>query len=236
LDSAANIVEAAKPSGSDNKKKILAVLGILLALFGVGAGAYLIRNRQLLESSAWDCSLYTFAVSDNGTVTVANGSSRSEPPQQAQVYINGSLVDTFEVPALAPGEGETLGTVSVPTNETYTWRVDGTRDCDDSGTREINQVTASCGQVVAYDESWTELGSGELSQLSEGDMVRFAVKGTASSGTFEMARFSVNGGIAVEVTDKRPGSDDFYYEYTIPADVTEFNVNAEVFHSELGWF
>ena len=100
----------------------------------------------------------------------------------------------------------------------------------------MSEISASCSAVIAYDENWAQLSAADLSALSEGDIVRFAVSGTATSGTFSMARFNVNGGGTVEVTDKRPGSEDYYYEYTIPANVNSFNVSAEIFHSELGWF
>src|SRR3989344_1535453 len=85
------------------------------------------------EPAAWDCNKYTFSVSGAGVVTVNNTSSRSEPPQQAQVYINNNLTDTFNVPALQQGQNATLGTVKVPSG-TFSWRVVGTLDCSSSGT------------------------------------------------------------------------------------------------------
>lgn len=85
------------------------------------------------EPFAWDCSSYNFSLELDGTVRVDNSSSRSEPSQQAEVYINGDLVDTFEVPALAPGDSQVLGQVPVPTEE-FNWQIIGTRDCQDSGT------------------------------------------------------------------------------------------------------
>jgi hypothetical protein len=218
------------------RKKILAALGIVLMLIGLGAGVFLIGNRQLLRTSAWDCSLYTFALSEDGTVTVANGSSSAAGAQQAAVYINNSLIDTFDVVELASGEGATLGKVSVPVNQSYTWRVEGLKDCKSSGSAQVSGIAASCSIVTAYDEDWTRLSAADLAALSEGNIIRFAISGTSSSGSFERARFSVNGAPAVEVTDIRPETGDFYYEYTIPAGIDNFNVGAEIFHSELGWF
>lgn len=229
-------VVAQTPSGGSNKKKILAALGIVIMLFGIGAGVYAFRNYQAGSASAWDCSLYTFNIDDNGTVTVQNGSDRNEPLQKADVYINGTLVQTFDVPALSPGQGTTLGVVSLPTNQSYTWRVDGTVDCENSGSKQVDTVSAECSNVIAYDENWVALTPNALSQLEEGDVVRFAVFGTASEGTFDMARFSINGAAAVESTDIKPSSQEFYYEYTIPAGEDTFNVSAEIHHSELGWF
>lgn len=219
------------------KKKVLAAFLVVVMLFGIGAGVYAFRNYQAGQTSAWDCALYTFNIDQNGTVTVQNGSSHNVPAQKADVYINGTLVQTFDVPALNSGGGATLGTVSLPANQSYIWRVDGSQDCDDSGSHEVDTVTGECSAVVAYDENWTLLTSNALSQLKAGDVVRFAVTGTATSGTFDMARFSVNGETPQEVTDTKPGSaNEFYYEYTIPTGVSTFNVSAEVHHTEMGWF
>ncbi|OGM05169.1 hypothetical protein A2715_03365 [Candidatus Woesebacteria bacterium RIFCSPHIGHO2_01_FULL_39_32] len=85
------------------------------------------------EPAAWDCSKYTFSVSGTGVVSVNNQSTRNEPSQQAKVYINGNLVNTFDVPALPMGQSATLGTVQVPTGS-FNWRVVGTQDCQSSGT------------------------------------------------------------------------------------------------------
>ncbi|OGM31103.1 hypothetical protein A2803_05370 [Candidatus Woesebacteria bacterium RIFCSPHIGHO2_01_FULL_44_21] len=234
-DSTSNVVEAS-PKGKGNRKRILAALAILLMIVGIGAGVFLVRNQEISRSSAWDCSLYSFTVSENGTVTVANGSSRDEPQQQAQVYVNNNLVDTFNVPALESGEGATLGTISLPTDQSYSWRIEGTKDCRDSGQSEVSEPSVSCSAVVAYDEDWSQLSAAQLSALSKSDIVRFAVSGTATSGTFDRARFSINGGPSTEVTDKRPGSEEFYYEYEIPTGTTNFAVSAEIFHNSVGWF
>jgi len=224
------------PKDDRSKKKVLAVLGLMLMIVGIGTGVFLVRNQQIFNSQAWDCSLYTFNLESDGTVTVTNGSSREEPAQKANVYINGTLVKTLDVPALSPGEGATLGSISIPSNQSFTWKVEGTKDCRNEGSVEFKEANASCGAVIAYDENWNKLTIEELSQLSKGDIVRFAVTPTANTGVFKRARFSVNGETAVEVTDKRPGSEDFYFEYLIPDNVYNFIVRAEVLHSELGWF
>lgn len=223
-------------SGGGGKKKVLAVLGVVLTIVGVGSGVFLVRNQQLGNTSAWDCSRYTFALSNNGTVTVTNGSTLSETPQQAKVYINNNLVNTFNVPSLVPGQGATLGTVSVPTNASYTWRIDGTVDCENAGNIEIqNQLVAECANVQAYDENWLPLNAAQLSQRKEGDIVRFTISGATTGGIFTKARFTVNGGVAQEVTTKKPGTEEFYYEYTIPAGTLNFSVGAQIYHDQLGW-
>jgi len=98
---------------------------------------YQLRNESVSltgpeESKAWDCSKYTFDVSGTGQVTATNNSSRNEPPQQANVYINEQLITTMDVPALTQGQSATLGQVSVPSG-TFNWRVAGTVDCVSAG-------------------------------------------------------------------------------------------------------
>jgi hypothetical protein len=100
---------------------------------------YQLRQESISPSApeslplAWDCSKYTFSVSANGVVNVANNSSRDESAQQAKVYINNSLIATLDVPALQKGASATLGTVQVPQGG-FKWKVQGTKDCSNTGT------------------------------------------------------------------------------------------------------
>jgi hypothetical protein len=97
-------------------------------------------------------------------------------------------------------------------------------------------IGAACLDVKAYDTSWNQLDSSGLSSLQEGDVVRFAVAGTTTLGTFDKARFTINGTLRSEVASKKPGSEEFYDEYTFPAGVSDFSVKAQIHHTSLGWF
>jgi hypothetical protein len=98
------------------------------------------------------------------------------------------------------------------------------------------QTSASCSEVKAYDTTWAPLTTQELSNLTQGNVVRFTVSGESESGAFDKARFSVNSVSLGETTLKKPESDEFYIEYTIPEGITSFNVDAQIHHTELGWF
>ena len=76
-----------------------------------------------------------------------------------------------------------------------------------------------------------------LSQLKVGNKVNFCVRGSATSGTFDKAKFTINGVAQAETTGKRPGvtSNEFCQLYTIPSGVTAFNVNAQIHHPTLNW-
>lgn len=96
-------------------------------------------------------------------------------------------------------------------------------------------ATAQCLNIRAFDTSWNELSSAQLSALEAGNIVRFTVAGTATSGSFDMARFKINGVQRADVIQKRPGTQEFYDEYAIPSGVTTFTINAQIHHTTLGW-
>lgn len=97
-----------------------------------------------------------------------------------------------------------------------------------------NTLSASCLNIKAYDTSWNQLTAADLANLQVGDIVRFAVKGSATSGTFNKARFTINNILRPEVTTTNPSdTQQFYDEYTIPDGVTTFTIGAEIHHATL---
>ncbi len=94
-------------------------------------------------------------------------------------------------------------------------------------------TTGQCQNIQAYDTNWTKIT--DLSTLKAGDKVRFTAAGSATAGSFDKARFTINGTLRPEVTQKKPTTGEYFDEYTIPAGTTTFSVKAEVHHSTLGW-
>lgn len=97
-------------------------------------------------------------------------------------------------------------------------------------------LRASCSLIKAYDKDWNELSAKDLEKLKEGQLVRFAVSGSATSGTFDKAKFVINDEEAPEVSSKTPSNDEYYFEYKVPNKLKSLKVNAQLHHSELGWF
>jgi len=102
-------------------------------------------------------------------------------------------------------------------------------------------VAAQCLNILAYTTSWQPLSAEDLASLSPGDEIRFTVSGVATSGTIDTARFTINEIQMDAVTQKKPGTNEFYQEYTIPdmpAGQTSLTitVRAEIHHDSLGWF
>lgn len=222
------------------RKIIATIFVIALLLIGLVPTVILVQRQLLITGRAADCSQYVFEVSKDGQVTVRNGSTRDMNAQKAEVFINDQRVQTFNVPALPSGEASSLGVVTVPTNG-FTWKINGTTDCKNNGSYTSSEAktsvtTASSSNVKAYTKNWTPLRDEELSQLKPGTVVRFTVSGTATSGSFDKAKFIINGEERPEVTQKKPDSEEFYEEYTIPSGVKTFTISAQVYHSYLGWF
>ena len=103
--------------------------------------------------------------------------------------------------------------------------------------------TAVCQSVKAYSSTWTLLTTTQLSALTSGTTINLCVSGTASSGSFDKAKFTItsrsgevgNANVYPETTVKRPGSQDFCQSYTLTAGVRSVDVTAQIHHPTLGW-
>ena len=103
------------------------------------------------------------------------------------------------------------------------------------GTNPPGGPTAQCVNIKAYDDTWALLSATQLSDLKAGANVNFCVTGSATAGSFDMAKFTINSVAQTETTTHRPSSQDFCQTYTIPAAVTTFNITAQIHHITLGW-
>lgn len=115
------------------------------------------------------------------------------------------------------------------------YKIVGSSGGDDTPPPSTPSITAQCQNVKAYDEAWTLLTNTQLAQLKTGDSVNFCVAGSATGGSFDKARFTINTVLQPETTTIRPSSTDFCQSYVIPAGVTSFNVSAQINHVTLGW-
>lgn len=104
-----------------------------------------------------------------------------------------------------------------------------------SATPTTPPITASCGEVHAYDEEWNQLDVADLSALEPGDTIYIGVGGTSSTGFFSLARFTINGTTRPAVRTKHPTNGEFVDGYTIPEGVVDFIIEAEIHHDSLGW-
>lgn len=96
--------------------------------------------------------------------------------------------------------------------------------------------TGQCLNVKIYDTNWVEITSAARSALKPGAVIRVAVVGSTTAGDLDQARFTFNGSLRAPVTQKKPGTQEFYDEITIPAGATNISIKGEVHHSTLGWF
>lgn len=138
---------------SSRKKVLYIVFSILLGLVGIGIAVYLIGFKQLLSPKAYDCSTYKFNVSQNGEVTVINGSASYQSSQKVSVSVNGSPTGILDVPALSAGASANLGQVSIPVTKEFTWDAVGTIACASHGSYTANLNPTATPQALALPTS-----------------------------------------------------------------------------------
>jgi plastocyanin len=100
-----------------------------------------------------------------------------------------------------------------------------------------------CTAIKAYDTSWNLLTPAQLSALKAGDKVRFTVAGSPAD-QIDKAQFAITamvgevnqGTPSGDVTVKKPGTDEYFFEYTIPDGTKSVSVTGQVHHSTLGWY
>ena len=124
------------------------------------------------------------------------------------------------------GTGGTLPTIPPSTNNPST---------NPPSTNPPSSPTLACLNIKPYNTSWNALTVDQLKELKVGDKVRFTVAGTTTSGSFDKARFTINSVLQPETTSKKPNTQEFYTEYTIPTGTTSFTINAEIHHTTGGW-
>src|SRR4029079_12970354 len=76
------------PKKYGGKKAIVTMFALGLLLIGAVSTIFLVQRQSLVQTSAWDCSKYTFTVSRDGVVQIQNASNQNQPAQKADVYIN----------------------------------------------------------------------------------------------------------------------------------------------------
>lgn len=105
------------------------------------------------------------------------------------------------------------------------------------GTTTTTNSTAQCSSVLAYDSSWNQLSSSQLSTLAAGTNISFCVAGTTTGGGFDMAKFTINTVAQADTTTKgqKGAASSFCQSYSIPANTSSFNVTAQIHDTTLGW-
>lgn len=95
--------------------------------------------------------------------------------------------------------------------------------------------SASCQGVTAYDSSWAALTSAQLSGLAVGTSVNYCVTGTATSGSFDKAKFTINGTAGGEITTKGQGAAASAFCAASAIIAGANSVTAQIHHATLGW-
>lgn len=180
-------------------------------------------------------------------VTGTNGQTVCIPPGNCQHH-TGNCYVTNGIGANDQNDGTTPGSYVCDDNGHFTTCEQGYvcdvagQDCvpmattpPGGGNPTPPGTTAICQNIKAYSPEWVMLLPNNLSTLQAGDQVNFCATGAATTGSFNKARFTINGVLQAETSTVRPGGNDFCQLYTVPAGTTSFTIGAEVNHTTLGW-
>jgi hypothetical protein len=218
-----------KFKGFISKKLVATILGLLVLIGGVGAGVILTQQSQEIKEKASTqevCSLESSGGCANLDWGATCGTQISGNP----------LVCSLKDPAQVGSDGNQI--------------------CQCTPQGSGIKIDLNCTAIKIYQASdaadattWTLLNSSEYSSLAAGDDVYITVMGNVTENEVEKAsidkaRFSV----AFEQTPvaqltwtessiKKPGTDEYYYKFTLPEDENAFYINAQLHDSSTDtWF
>ncbi len=189
---------------------------------------------------SFQCSTLSVSAESSGVPVCQQNGQRFSGESQAQSYAtSGSTPNCGQVDKVCVGgnnDGKLCGGFTI-----YSSGCGGgtTAITPPAGTPPAGAaLSAVCLDIKAYDTQGNPLTAQNLAGLSPGDIVRFAISGTTTSGTIDMARFTINGVLGQPTNLKIAGTNEFYTEYTVPPSVTQFSVKAELHHTDTGiaWF
>ena len=225
----------AAPKKKFGGKRIIAtILGIFLLVGGIGAGIILTQQQQLFQQKAAGTG-YPNLEEECGSINGPQCGACEEcvyDGSSTRCKRNNNLPGCgVIVPTTAPTDGP--NPPPPPPNPPTPTPGPG----------------ASCQSVKAYTSSsststWTLLTSSDLSALTGGTVINFCVAGTADTGSFDKAQFTITyftggeDGVATvmpETTTKRPSSEDFCQSFTIPLNANCIIATAKIHHTTLGW-
>ena len=274
-----NIISSPKKKFGTGKI-IATILGILVLVGGLGAGTYLIGQKQLFQQKAAGTS------NTGKTTNNTNSVGKSTPTPTG----NSSNTTGKSTPTPTGNSSNTTGKSSTTSNACVTnsspcetdneccsnicyngycgncvtnsspcetdneccsnicyngYCGNGSPTSSSSVGSVVNNISEDgtslqaapyCAAVTTYSSDWTLISSSERSSLTAGTNIYFCVSGYTPSGSFDSARFTINGVLQADTTTQRSGSTDFCQAYTIPSETTTISVSAQVHHSILGWF
>lgn len=227
------------------KRVISTILGLLLLVGGIGVGVSLVKQQQNPEERAKAPTEKELCVgcATNGEKWVwVNGECKKRAADECKeketpnpnlkvcTGYSGGPCQKGQRAGEACGDG---GTCVMTNTQTGACECQGGRQA--TNPPSTPGPSAQCSNVKAYDTNNVLLTQDQLKALKAGDKVRFAVAGTTTGGgSFDKAKFKINATDSGEVTTKNANG-EFYYEFTIPAGTTSFNIAAQIHHTTLGW-
>jgi hypothetical protein len=237
------VIPAGLAKRSVTGKIIATVLGVLLLIGGVAAGVYLVQQQQQFRQKA---STDDLCEQEPNCFVINNPGNSGSYPVSGIVFnvsLTSDQVHSFDPTVQEDG----CYRVQIEDGHINWERISTASECaeivsiqvwtlGDLNNNQQPSTNAMCQNIIIYDEDWNQLDASELSDLSPGETIRFAVKGSTNQGSIDMAKFIVNEVEHEPTTNVRAETGEFYEEYVLPDGVNRVSVKAQLHHSSLGWF
>jgi hypothetical protein len=211
------------------KKMTAAVLGVLLLVGAVASGVILTQQNQNINKKA-DTQEVCSIQSTGGCAGLAWGANCGT---QAS---GNPLVCSLQEPAQAGSDGNQI--------------------CQCAPQGSGTKINLSCTGIKIYTvtdaasaSSWQLVSPSQYSSLSKGEDIYITVSGSVTENeigknTIDKARFSIvfeqiskDHLTWTESITKKPGSEEYYYKFTVPENEPTFYINAELHdNSSDTWF
>ncbi len=248
--------------GGASKVKTIGLIAFLIILIaGVGVGVVLVQRQQDIREKASsgsacqhapDCDLVDNAPNQGSYTAPGNITFVDVTDQDEHRYFPGNTNDGCREITIV-GQSVTwnryesgpnckdVSNVQVwftqsTSTATATSTATSTATATATSTSSTPPITAQCLDIKVYNTDWIRIPASDFDEIKPGDTIRVAVEGNATGGSITKAKFKINGTQRAEVTGKKPGANEFFDEYKIPLGSVSLSVEAQVFHSTLGWF
>lgn len=218
-----------KPKSPGTKKMTAAVLGVLLLVGAVASGVILTQQNQNINKKA-DTQEVCSIQSTGGCAGLAWGANCGT---QAS---GNPLVCSLQEPAQVGSDGNQI--------------------CQCAPQGSGTKINLSCTGIKIYTvtdaasaSSWQLVSPSQYSSLSKGEDIYITVSGSVTENevgknTIDKARFSIvfeqiskDHLTWTESITKKPGSEEYYYKFTVPENEPTFYINAELHdNSSDTWF
>lgn len=215
---------------------------VLSSSLQIGGIAWDNSGEYLYAASSADSKLYRYTKASNNIQEYANnlpgGKNEALEMNSNNILLGGfhGAPNEMSIFAYDITEKKILLSGSLATQFNDIEGIAWPDNCGEIPPIDVEPIISQCLAITFYDTQFNSLDLTDISKMQEGEILRMAVSGSSTNGNIDKAKFVINGVPQTETTQKKPSTNEFYFDYVLPSDLSQLKVNAQVHHVTLGWF